>query len=141
MNRLQEKVYEFNKKGGQYCADGFGFPESEEGLRALYKQVDFCKEELQEIIDKGLKDREVREVIDGAGDLLYVTVRLLSLVGVDADVVLNEIHRSNMSKAVDGEFIIENGKIQKGPNYFKPDWDKVLPQAAHNYKRFVEVQE
>ena len=42
--------------------------------------------------------------------------------------VFNEIQRSNMSKlAENGEPIYrEDGKVLKGPNYFKPDIAKIL---------------
>lgn len=42
--------------------------------------------------------------------------------------VFDEIHRSNMSKlADDGKPLLRNdGKILKGPNYFKPDLERIL---------------
>jgi predicted HAD superfamily Cof-like phosphohydrolase len=42
--------------------------------------------------------------------------------------IFNEIHRSNMSKLdEDGNPIYrEDGKIMKGPNYFKPNFKKIL---------------
>ena len=44
--------------------------------------------------------------------------------------VFDEIQRSNMSKlGADGEPIYrEDGKVMKGPNYFKPDIAKILRQ-------------
>ena len=42
--------------------------------------------------------------------------------------VFNEIQRSNMSKlGVDGKPIYrEDGKVLKGPNYFKPNIETIL---------------
>jgi predicted HAD superfamily Cof-like phosphohydrolase len=42
--------------------------------------------------------------------------------------VFEEIQRSNMSKlGLDGKPIYrEDGKVMKGPNYFKPDIAKIL---------------
>ena len=44
------------------------------------------------------------------------------------DDVFNEIQRSNMSKlGLDGQPIFrEDGKVLKGPNYFKPNILKIL---------------
>ena len=44
------------------------------------------------------------------------------------DDVFNEIQRSNMSKLdEDGQPIFrEDGKVLKGPNYFKPNISKIL---------------
>jgi len=44
--------------------------------------------------------------------------------------VFDEIQRSNMSKlGADGAPIYrEDGKVMKGPNYFKPNIDKILKQ-------------
>lgn len=136
MNRLQEKVYEFNKKGGQYCANRFSLPDA----ISLDNQLAFLQEEIDELVD-AYNEGNIEEVIDGAGDALYVLLHFFNMTGVDADVVLSEIHTSNMSKAVDGMFVIKDGKIQKGENYFKPRWDKVLPQAAYNYKTWVDEHE
>jgi predicted HAD superfamily Cof-like phosphohydrolase len=44
------------------------------------------------------------------------------------DEVFDEIHRSNMSKlGQDGQPLYrEDGKVMKGPNYFKPDIQSIL---------------
>ena len=44
------------------------------------------------------------------------------------EAVFDEIQRSNMSKlGEDGQPIYrEDGKVMKGPNYFKPDFSKLL---------------
>lgn len=51
-----------------------------------------------------------------------------SAYGYNLVEVMREIHRSNMSKLGDNGRPIyrEDGKIQKGPNYFKPDLASVL---------------
>jgi predicted HAD superfamily Cof-like phosphohydrolase len=49
-------------------------------------------------------------------------------LGIDLDPVFIEICKSNMSKlGVDGRPVFrEDGKILKGPNYFKPNIKRVL---------------
>lgn len=51
-----------------------------------------------------------------------------SAYGYNLVEVMREIHRSNMSKLGENDRPIyrEDGKIQKGPNYFKPDLASVL---------------
>lgn len=68
------------------------------------------------------------EAADGFGDIRYLVDGGNLICGFPGDLVLTEIHRSNMSKAgADGKPIRrEDGKILKGPNYFKPDIRRVL---------------
>lgn len=142
MNRLQAKVHEFNRIGGQYCATGYGLPD----LTSFSNQLRFLAEEIDEM-EEAYMNGNLQEVIDGGGDALYVLLHIFNQVGVDADIVLDEIHRSNMSKFVLGddgktpEAIMKDGKIQKGPHYFKPRWDQYLPQAAYNYQMYIKEQE
>lgn len=55
-------------------------------------------------------------------DLLYVTFGAFDALGMNAAVVFNRVHRSNMSKlGEDGKPIYrEDGKVLKGPNYQPP---------------------
>lgn len=68
------------------------------------------------------------EAADACGDLRYLVDGTNLVCGFPGSLVLAEIHRSNMSKlGADGKPIRRvDGKILKGPNYFKPDIRKVL---------------
>jgi predicted HAD superfamily Cof-like phosphohydrolase len=68
------------------------------------------------------------EAADGFGDIRYLVDGGNLICGFPGELVLAEIHASNMSKAgADGKPIRrEDGKILKGPNYRKPDIAKVL---------------
>ena len=68
------------------------------------------------------------ETADGLGDLRYLVDGGNLLCGFPGDLVLAEIHRSNMSKlGADGKPVRrEDGKVMKGPKYFKPDIRRVL---------------
>ena len=80
--------------------------------------------------DKG----DLTEIADALGDQLYILCGTILKHGMQdiIEKVFDEIHRSNMSKVgEDGKAIMrEDGKILKGPNYFKP-----------NLKQFVEEYE
>ena len=66
------------------------------------------------------------EIFDAGLDILYFAYGNMLREGFTVDQILkgfSEVHRSNMSKlGVDGKPIYrEDGKVLKGPNYFKPD--------------------
>jgi predicted HAD superfamily Cof-like phosphohydrolase len=72
------------------------------------------------------------EIADALGDQLYILCGTILRHGMQ-DVIIdvfNEIQASNMSKlGPDGKPIIrEDGKILKGPEYFKPDLSKFINQ-------------
>ena len=70
------------------------------------------------------------EVADALGDILYILCGTILEHGMQYKIeeVFEEIQRSNMSKlGADGKPIYrEDGKVLKGPNYFKPDIQGVL---------------
>lgn len=68
------------------------------------------------------------ETADALADIRYLVDGANCVLGIPGQLVLNEVHRSNMSKlGADGQPIRrEDGKILKGPNYFKPNIRKVL---------------
>ncbi len=70
------------------------------------------------------------EVADALGDMLYILCGTILEHGMQhkIEAVFNEIQRSNMSKlGADGKPIYrEDGKVLKGPNYFKPNISEIL---------------
>jgi len=68
------------------------------------------------------------EMADGLGDLRYVIDGANLVFGFPQVAILQEIHNSNMSKlGTDGKPILrEDGKVLKGPNYFKPNIAAIL---------------
>lgn len=70
------------------------------------------------------------EVADALGDMLYILCGTILEHGMQYKIeeVFEEIQRSNMSKlGADGRPIYrEDGKVLKGPNYFKPDIKAIL---------------
>lgn len=76
------------------------------------------------------KDNDLVEVADALGDMLYILCGTILSHGMQHKIeeVFDEIQRSNMSKlGADGQPIYrEDGKVMKGPNYFKPNINKIL---------------
>lgn len=82
------------------------------------------EEENDEYLEAALKN-DVTGVADALGDQLYILCGTILKHGMQhvIEKVFDEIHRSNMSKlGEDGKPVLrEDGKILKGPGYFKPD--------------------
>ena len=90
-------------------------------------RYDLIKEELEELKD-AMKNNDLLEVADALTDILYVTYGAGHAFGIDLDKCFEEVQNSNMSKlGKDGKPIYnENGKVMKGPDYFKPDLKKFI---------------
>ena len=73
------------------------------------------------------------EIVDAWGDMIYSWGGTILEHGMQYKIeeVFNEIQRSNMSKlGVDGNPIYrEDGKVLKGPNYFKPNIAEIIEES------------
>ena len=118
-----EKVGLFMKTFGQEVKKKSSF--STEKINKL--RVSLINEELEEF-KEAIKNNDLKEVADALTDILYVTYGAGHAFGIDLDKCFNEVQNSNMSKlGQDGNPIYNNdGKVMKGPNYFKPDLSKFL---------------
>jgi phosphoribosyl-ATP pyrophosphohydrolase len=86
-------------------------------------------EENQEYFEAA-NNNDLVEVADALGDMLYILCGTILEHGMQYKIeeVFEEIQRSNMSKlGADGKPIYrEDGKVLKGPNYFKPNIEGIL---------------
>ena len=74
------------------------------------------------------ENNDIVEVADALGDMLYILCGTIITHGMQniIDDVFDEIQKSNMSK-LDNEgkpIYRDDGKVLKGPNYFKPNIKK-----------------
>lgn len=88
-------------------------------------RINLLAEELDEL-KEALKEGDVVEVLDALIDLQYVLDGAFLSFGLQdkKEAAFDEVHASNMSKlGEDGKPVVResDGKILKGPNYFKPD--------------------
>tara|TARA_B100000676_G_C17344059_1_gene467583 strand:- start:141 stop:518 length:378 start_codon:yes stop_codon:yes gene_type:complete len=90
-------------------------------------RLSLIQEELDEL-SKAIQEKDILEVADALTDILYVTYGAGHAFGINLDRCFEEVQKSNMSKlGKDGKPIYnEQGKVMKGPNYFKPDLSKFL---------------
>ncbi len=76
------------------------------------------------------QNNDLVEVADALGDMLYILCGTILEHGMQHKIeeVFDEIQRSNMSKLnTDGKPIYrEDGKVLKGPHYFKPKIKEIL---------------
>tara|TARA_A100001388_G_scaffold101963_1_gene74310 strand:- start:305 stop:673 length:369 start_codon:yes stop_codon:yes gene_type:complete len=90
-------------------------------------RYNLIKEELEEF-KQALDNNDLLEVADALTDILYVTYGAGHAFGINLDACFEEVQNSNMSKlGSDGKPIYnDQGKVMKGPNYFKPDLSKFI---------------
>lgn len=70
------------------------------------------------------------EMLDGLADQVVTATGLAHMLGYDFDGALNEVNDSNFSKFVNGKAVFDaNGKISKGPDYWKPELTRFLPNT------------
>jgi predicted HAD superfamily Cof-like phosphohydrolase len=92
-------------------------------------RFELMKEENEEYLE-AVQNNDVIEIADALGDMLYILCGTILEHGLQHKIeeVFDEIQRSNMSKlGEDGKPIYrEDGKVLKGPNYFKPNFEELL---------------
>ncbi len=118
-----KKVGTFMKTFGQEVKTKPSF--SSDKINKL--RLDLIKEELFELTE-AMNNKDLLEVADALTDILYVTYGAGHAFGINLDKCFEEVQNSNMSKlGENGKPIYnENGKVMKGPNYFKPDLSKFV---------------
>ena len=112
----------------------FGAGVSEELKADLGQQKNLLRfnlmdEENKEYLE-ATNNNDMVEVADALGDMLYILCGTVLEHGMQYKIeeVFDEIQRSNMSKlGADGKPVYrEDGKILKGPNYFRPSIEAIL---------------
>ena len=100
----------------------------EDNVRLLrYKLID---EELTEL-HEAMVNEDIIEIADALTDLLYVVYGAGHTYGIDLNRCFAEVHRSNMSKFVDGKRIKNaEGKVMKPDTYSPPDLSFLLPEMT-----------
>ena len=118
-----ESVKKFMETFGQEVKRKAEFP-SEKITELRYKLI---KEELDEF-QEAIKNKNLVEIADSLTDILYVTYGAGHAFGINLDKCFDEVQRSNMSKLDENGKPIYNqdGKVMKGPNYFKPNLNKIV---------------
>lgn len=130
MNIMQEQVLEFHQTFGAAVRDTPGWADNATAeLRiSLMEEELFGPGELAESI----RNADLIGIADGIADLIYVTLGTAISYGLDAEALVAEAHRSNMTKlGRDGKPVYRaDGKVIKGPDFAEPDFHSVIWGAA-----------
>lgn len=126
---MQDKLNAVKTFHQQFGLDYLEQPSADLGNDKNLLRFNLMKEENEEYLHAA-NQGDLVEVADALGDMLYILCGTIIEHGLQhkIEAVFNEIQKSNMSKlGADGKPIYrEDGKVMKGPNYFKPNIAKVL---------------
>ena len=104
-------------------------PVADIGIDKINLRFKLMAEENQEYFEAA-KNNDIVEVADALGDMLYILCGTIIEHGMQDKIeeIFDEIQKSNLSKlGEDGKPIYRNdGKVMKGPNYFKPNISEIL---------------
>ena len=117
------KVKKFMQKFKQEVKSKPSFPND----NIIKLRINLIKEELLEL-EEALNEKNIEETADALTDILYVTYGAGHAFGIDLDKCFDEVQKSNMSKLdkFGNPIYNEQGKVMKGPLYFKPNFKKIL---------------
>ncbi len=134
-----EKVKEFQEIFGltvRHIAEGAIDPKD------YLLRYELMREENEEYLDACQKG-DLVEVADALGDMLYILCGTIITHGLQHKIseVFHEIHQSNLSKLDEkGKPIYrEDGKVMKGPNYFRPNIKKILEQDSFSFQENIPL--
>jgi predicted HAD superfamily Cof-like phosphohydrolase len=127
MKKAMEMVAEFHRKHGMPRSD---VPRVTDDFQRRVLRLALLREELDELMNSlGIEgdygeyiEAEAPDIIgvaDALGDLLYLVIGSAVEWGIPLDLVLEEVHRSNMTKQAGN--VRGDGKILKGPEFSPPD--------------------
>ncbi|WP_264509547.1 nucleoside triphosphate pyrophosphohydrolase family protein [Flavobacterium sp. N1719] len=126
MQKQLNAVKEFHTAFGLGVSES---PKADLGAQTNLLRFNLMKEENEEYLE-AVQNNDLVEIADALGDMLYILCGTILEHGLQhkIEAVFDEIQRSNMSKlGEDGKPIYrEDGKVMKGPNYFKPNFDAIL---------------
>jgi predicted HAD superfamily Cof-like phosphohydrolase len=129
INKELESVAKFHNSFG---IDSQEFPTVKIPEKTVNLRYNLMKEENEEYFEAA-RNKDMIEVADALGDMLYILCGTILSHGMQHKIseVFEEIQLSNMSKlGTDGKPIYrEDGKVLKGPSYFKPNIKSILEKG------------
>jgi len=152
---FQAMVTKFHEVYG-HCIAGSGLKGRDDLIKLLKNRQAFLEEEITEsrvataeivaALDKGDEPtpEQWAELFDAQLDTVYFTIGLCVVMGWDFEKGFREVQRSNMSKLDKyGQPIVDpiTGKVQKGPNYVKPNLVAILAGESTDVETPEEASE
>ena len=126
---MKDKILAVKKFHETFKIGYLNSPEADLGVEKNTLRYNLMKEENDEYFEAA-NNGDLVEVADALGDMLYILCGTILEHGMEHKIeeVFDEIQRSNMSKLSESGTPIyrQDGKILKGPNYFKPKIAEIL---------------
>jgi len=126
---MKDKILAVKEFHTAFKLDYLDEPKADLGTDKNKLRFNLMKEENEEYFEAA-NNNDIVEVADALGDMLYILCGTIIEHGMQhkIDEIFSEIQNSNMSKlGADGNPIYrEDGKVLKGPNYFKPNIKGIL---------------
>ncbi|MCG9909803.1 MAG: nucleoside triphosphate pyrophosphohydrolase family protein [Flavobacteriales bacterium] len=126
---LQKQIASVEEFHNAFGIENKYSPVADISLEGALLRYELIREENEEYLE-ACREGNLTEIADALGDQLYILCGTILKHGLQhvIEEVFDEIHRSNMSKlGADGKPIYrEDGKVLKGPHYFKPDINKII---------------
>lgn len=123
MANMYNDVMDFHIAFGLLISNKPELP-SNENERSL--RMSLLTEEYEEYLEAE-KDNDIVEIADALADIIYIACGTAVSYGIPLDKVFAEVHRSNMTKLVDGKVLRrEDGKVIKPTGWTPPDIAGVL---------------
>lgn len=97
-----EKVLEFNKAFGVKCNTTIQHDIFDKDPKLVAYRLSLIEEEVDEF-KLAIKEKNMTEILDSVGDILYVVYGAATAFGFDADQVFKIVQDSNMSKLCETE--------------------------------------
>ena len=130
---IEKPINSVKKFHDAFNIDVSDSPTVDVALDKIELRFKLMSEENKEYLEAA-KNKDLIEIADALGDMLYILCGTILTHGMQDKIeeVFNAIQDSNMSKlGENGKPIYrKDGKVLKGPNYFKPDLKKILRE--HN---------
>ena len=127
MNKYEELVLECHKAMELSIDDTYSVNLLKLRQKLINEETEELNVEINSLIneleEQGSVSKETKlKMFKELADLQYVLSGMVVSLGVPMEEVFDRVHKSNMSKLVDGKPLKrEDGKFLKGPNYKKPD--------------------
>jgi predicted HAD superfamily Cof-like phosphohydrolase len=125
MKKQVKQVEDFQNAFGGFIGEGASFPPLD---RCVLRQR-LLQEEVLEL-HQAWSNKDIVEVADAITDCMYILIGTAIEFGLQDKLedLFDEVHGSNMSKLDENGKPIyrKDGKVMKGPNYYRPDLKKIL---------------
>lgn len=125
MKNEQQQVKDFMALAMQPCPERPQIPD----MQTCLLRISLIQEELEELAE-GFAEENIVKAYDAILDLLVVVIGTGVSMGVDLEPGWQEVHRSNMTKFIDG-YRRGDGKWMKGSSYSPANLQPIIEAQSN----------